>query len=238
MAKGKISGLTSEEFTKVVLNSDTIKDALNKLGLRAAGSNYQSLKRRMIKEGIDVNVFPRDILRVPNENAFTKYSLDEILIENSSYSNRGRLKRRLIKEGLLEEKCSECGQGDHWLGKKLVLVLDHINGIYNDNRKENLRLLCPNCNSQTDTFAGRNHQYKTAEIPAKYNCSKCGKETKGKGGTGMCSSCNNKARAKGPRITKPELERLMEDNSLCAIGRMYSVSDNAVRKWAKKYGLI
>jgi 5-methylcytosine-specific restriction endonuclease McrA len=49
-----------------------------------------------------------------------------------------------------------CGQQPMWNGKQLVLILDHINGINNDNRLENLRLLCPNCNSQTPTFAGRN----------------------------------------------------------------------------------
>jgi hypothetical protein len=56
---------------------------------------------------------------------------------------------------LLEFSCSECGL-DSWLGKSLVLELDHINGIRSDNRLENLRLLCPNCHSQTETFRGRN----------------------------------------------------------------------------------
>jgi 5-methylcytosine-specific restriction endonuclease McrA len=63
------------------------------------------------------------------------------------------LKRRLISESLLENKCSiqECGLTE-WCGRPIVLVLDHINGVNNDNRLENLRFLCPNCNSQQDTF--------------------------------------------------------------------------------------
>jgi hypothetical protein len=85
--------------------------------------------------------------------------LEEALVENSTYS-RVLLKKRLIKEGILIEECSECGQGPEWNGKPLVLQLDHKNGINNDNRKVNLRLLCPNCHSQTETFAGRNSRKK------------------------------------------------------------------------------
>jgi 5-methylcytosine-specific restriction endonuclease McrA len=65
------------------------------------------------------------------------------------------LKRRLLAKGLLQRRCSECGLTD-WRGAPLALVLDHINGDPRDHRLENLRLLCPNCNSQTPTFAGRN----------------------------------------------------------------------------------
>lgn len=55
----------------------------------------------------------------------------------------------------MEYRCSICGNTGEWNSKKLVLQLDHINGIHNDNRIENLRLLCPNCHSQTDTFCGK-----------------------------------------------------------------------------------
>ena len=82
--------------------------------------------------------------------------LNEILIDNSTYYNRTSLKARLFKSNLLENKCIECGIGSIWNGKKLVLHLDHINGKYNDNRIENLRILCPNCHSQTDTYSGKN----------------------------------------------------------------------------------
>lgn len=86
--------------------------------------------------------------------------LQEILIEGSSY-NRGNLKKRLIDANLLSLSCSGCGGAPSWQGKPLTLVLDHINGVHNDHRIENLRLLCPNCNSQTATFAGRNRKYKS-----------------------------------------------------------------------------
>lgn len=81
--------------------------------------------------------------------------LEEVLVENSTYS-RYNLKKRLLKAGFMPYVCGECGRGPEWNGKPLTLVLDHKNGVNNDNRAENLRYLCPNCNSQMPTFAGRN----------------------------------------------------------------------------------
>jgi 5-methylcytosine-specific restriction endonuclease McrA len=81
--------------------------------------------------------------RFPNEQVF---------VENSTYS-RTHLKKRIIKENILPYICSECGLKDMWNNKPIVLHLDHINGINNDNRIENLRFLCPNCHSQQPTYS-------------------------------------------------------------------------------------
>ena len=88
--------------------------------------------------------------------------LEQILIKNSTYANTNNLKKRLINAGMLKYHCSICGINE-WQGKELVLQLDHINGIHNDNRLENLRLLCPNCHSQTDTYAGKSATKYTKE---------------------------------------------------------------------------
>ena len=90
-----------------------------------------------------------DKLRIP---------LSEICVENSTYG-RGHLKFRLIENGMLRNKCYICNLDPIWNNKKLVMVLDHKNGINNDNRPDNLQLLCPNCNSQTDTFCSKNIAY-------------------------------------------------------------------------------
>lgn len=82
---------------------------------------------------------------VPNEKIFT---------ENSYYSNE-LIKQRIVKDNLLDYRCNKCGI-DEWQGETLVLDLDHINGNNRDHRLENLRYLCPNCHSQTDTYKGRN----------------------------------------------------------------------------------
>jgi hypothetical protein len=75
-----------------------------------------------------------------------------------SRAGRANVKRRLLEEGLLPNKCVLCGQGPRHRGRPLVLVLDHVNGVNDDYRLCNLRLLCPNCNSQTETFTGGNRK--------------------------------------------------------------------------------
>jgi Zn finger protein HypA/HybF involved in hydrogenase expression len=75
----------------------------------------------------------------------------------ASRRNRSHLKQRLVRLGLLEDACHECGITE-WRGKPLSLCLHHINGVNDDNRLENLAVLCPNCHSQTDNFAGRNRR--------------------------------------------------------------------------------
>lgn len=82
--------------------------------------------------------------------------VDRVLGGSGENHSRGGLKRRLIKGSIVKNECSECGNPPEWNEKKLTMILDHINGVNNDNRVENLRLLCPNCNSQTATFSGRN----------------------------------------------------------------------------------
>ena len=76
----------------------------------------------------------------------------KVFISNSSHP-RHRVKERIIMERLLPYRCAVCGLKSRWQSKSLTLVLDHINGVNNDNRLQNLRFLCPNCNSQTNTFS-------------------------------------------------------------------------------------
>lgn len=82
-----------------------------------------------------------------------KFSLQELLVKDrATRTSSASLKARVIDAGLLKNECDECGLQPEWQGKKLVLHLEHTNGDHQDNRLENLRLLCPNCHSQTDTY--------------------------------------------------------------------------------------
>jgi len=78
--------------------------------------------------------------------------LSEVLLEGGSRRN---VKMRLLRAGLLDNRCTICGLED-WLGQPLSIHIDHINGVRDDHRLENLRMLCPNCHSQTETYGGRN----------------------------------------------------------------------------------
>ena len=135
--------------------SSSQKEVLEKLGLRSAGGNFNTLRKYIKKYNLDTSHFIKNYEVVKELSIKNKISLEKILVEKSNYC-RNNLKNRLYKEGLKERKCELCGQDENWNGKKMSLILDHINGIYNDNRLNNLRIVCPNCNATLDTHAGKN----------------------------------------------------------------------------------
>lgn len=149
----KVYQVSNEEFQNIVQQANSYSDCLRALGLGTnGGSSTDTLKRRIAELDCDISHFGK---KEKTQSPQARYSLDEILIENSTYANISRLKERLVREGRLEYKCQNCGIKE-WQSKPLSLHLDHINGKNNDHRIENLRFLCPNCHSQTDTYAGRN----------------------------------------------------------------------------------
>ena len=85
-----------------------------------------------------------------------KINLEEILKGKHPTFQTAKLKVKLLKSGMKSNICEECGQTEIWNGKYLVMHLDHINGKSDDHRIENLKMLCPNCHSQTETYAGKN----------------------------------------------------------------------------------
>ena len=128
------------------------------------GGNIKTLIRRLDIEQIDYSHIPRGrgANRGLRRGGRQRRSLSEIMIKESSYNPR-HLKTRLVRDEIVPYICHECDfdpNKQKWNSKKLVLILDHINGVSNDHRKKNLRFLCPNCNSQTSTFAGRRKQYR------------------------------------------------------------------------------
>jgi Zn finger protein HypA/HybF involved in hydrogenase expression len=141
---------------QAVRANTTMAGTLRSLDRSVNGGNRESLTRKIEDWGLDTSHWTGHRLGCSQpENRARRKPLELVMVENSTYS-RGALKKRLIEDKVLEEQCAECEIPPAWNGKRLVLVLDHINGVNNDHRLENLRLLCPNCNSQTPTFAGRN----------------------------------------------------------------------------------
>ena len=128
------------------------------MGLKPAGGNYSVISKYIKKYNIDISHF--ETIKERNDRIgfrTLQKKLSDVLTENS-YFSRSQLCKRLISEKLLEYKCQKCNNNGEWMDKKITLQLDHINGINNDNRLENLRFLCPNCHSQTETYAGKNNK--------------------------------------------------------------------------------
>lgn len=151
---------SKENLEPIVLKSKNIKEVLEKMNLRTAGGNYAVIRDYIEKYKIDTSHFETAAERIFKiGNQFLPTPLSSVLIENSNFS-RTSLKEKLYKEGIKKRECEECGQGEEWRGKKMSLILDHINGVHNDHRLINLRILCPNCNSTLETHAGKNNKKK------------------------------------------------------------------------------
>jgi hypothetical protein len=153
-----------ENLVFLVKNSKSQKEVLRKIGIREAGGNFGVLKKYINLYDLDTSHFTKNWEKMINIQAGKKIPIKEILVENSSY-RRSALKERLYSEGLKERKCEKCGQDEYWHGEKISLILDHINGIYNDNRLINLRILCPNCNATLPTHCGKNLYRKKQDTP-------------------------------------------------------------------------
>lgn len=142
-----------DKLIELVLISHSKSDILREMGLTLNAGNYRTLNRYLKKYEIDTSKLKYDFTKKNLKNQ--KYSNNEIFCVNSTY-NPAHLKNRILRDNLIEYKCVECNNSGEWNGKKLVLQVDHINGINDDNRLENLRFLCPNCHSQTETFSNKN----------------------------------------------------------------------------------
>jgi hypothetical protein len=137
-----------------IAGSSCWADALRFLGYPVKGANYRTLQKWAKRWGIGTEHFDPNIGRRRAAGKLQR-PLREVLVEHSTYS-RCDLERRLLASGLLEPCCELCGQREQWHGRRMSLVLDHINGVSDDNRFDNLRLICPNCDATLDTHCGRN----------------------------------------------------------------------------------
>lgn len=223
-----LNSYSKEAFKEIVKNSNSWRDLGRNLGYNCnSGDLTNSLKKRVQEENIDTSHF-----KTVARNAIERNE-ENIFIENST-ANQKTLRNWYLKGNYTEYKCSICGQEPFWNGKEMSLILDHINGTNNDDRLENLRWVCPNCNSQLSTTGGRN-----IKKEKKYNyCIDCGKEVSNK--AQRCMKCLAKIKTiplDEMPITREELKLMIRNIPFTQIGAKFGVSDNAIRKWCDKFKL-
>jgi len=238
----KIWLIRKNDIQKIINESNSFKEVLIKLGYsgNSCGASLY-LKQRIKEDALDITLLNKNrSIKTDKQlkSLSKKEPIEKYLTENSNAS-RNNLKNRLINEGFFDYKCGICGISE-WMGNNITLQLDHINGINNDNRLENIRFICPNCHSQTKNFCGRNTKKESNK------CVDCGCEIYRT--SKRCIRCSNKlnySKSTGRKdyklneiLPKETLQNLLDSGKwFTEIGKMFNVSDNAIRKRCKKLGI-
>ncbi len=233
---------SEQEAREAVATSFCYSEALQKLGLRSAGGNHM-LFRKYVDEiwCIPTDHFDARRARFARLNHKRPVPLEQVLVVGCAY-NRSTLKRRLYEAGMKARRCELCGQDEHWHSMTMSLILDHINGIPDDNRIENLRIVCPNCAATLDTHCGRKNR-----IDSPRECALCGESfvpryKKQRYCSQACGTKhdnrNRKPKPTARKVSRPPYEQLIAEirsTNYSAVGRKYGVTDKAVRKWIRWY---
>lgn len=225
------STIEKSDIENIVRESTSIKECLEKMGKPSGAGNYKTFYRLVNLYDLDTSHFKQQG-RSGEANNGTYIPLSEYVNKPSCIKGSVLIKK-LVKEGYKEYKCEnpECGLSE-WHGKPISLQVHHIDGNHYNNSIDNLMLLCPNCHSQTDSFCGRGRKNKIEHF-----CEKCGKpiyrDSK------LCTECRGKGDRKVKWPDKEQLVRLLKEKrgNFTLTGKVFGVSDNAIRKWCRKYGI-
>lgn len=145
--------MPEDRIREAVGNSTSFADVMRALGLPVNDTNHRRVRRGVARLGLDTSHFKRrtwGTIRVAKPRAIADEVL-QVRPEGSPRESRQRLHRALTETGV-PYRCASCGNEGEWLGKPITLQIDHISGDWLDNRRDNLRYLCPNCHALTETW--------------------------------------------------------------------------------------
>jgi len=240
----KFNKFTQEKIAEIVQNNTTWANVMKIFGYHSC-IHVLAIQKKLDKLQINYEHLKISI------NTFSKirYTLEEILVEDSTYVSMTVLLKRLKIERGWKHECAICGLAE-WNEKPIPLEIDHIDGRHTNNTYTNLRAICPNCHAQTDTYKGKNMTvYKNnTDRPPKPQPKPPPEERKCEGCMNVidrrytqCISCKSKAifeSGQFRKVERPSYEQLKADlanMSVVKVGKKYGVTDNAIRKWVKTY---
>ncbi len=226
--------LSKSELQEVVDRSSTLSEVLTNLGHNAiTGGSYRRMMQRFKEDDIDLSELrlraeTRRLASLAAMRRITRIPDERIFCENSTYTS---VRPLVISRKLIPYTCALCPNDGNHNGRPLSLHLDHVNGTNNDNRLNNLRWLCPNCHSQTPTYAGKRRK-------VIHQCEKCGGKRCKASKSKLCVSCRPPGFAAGNfKITWPstaEMAAMVQVEPTSTISKRIGVSDVAVAKFCKR----
>ncbi|MEU1461081.1 HNH endonuclease [Streptomyces sp. NPDC005727] len=150
---GRTARPAREALLVAVVESVSIAETLRRLERPDTGAQRVWLRQWLAEEGIPTDHFLGQAHQRGKTHPERARRCQEVLVRHEGRRRtRSHLLRRALKEVGVPEECAECGIGPEWLGRPMTLEIDHVNGDWSDDRRENLRLLCPNCHAITSTW--------------------------------------------------------------------------------------
>lgn len=259
----KLYDYTPQELQNLLNESNSYADLLRKLGMSEHGANMTTLRKIIDEYNLDLSIInenrKNENLRQLSRDRKTPFGqeipLNEILQNGTLYKSE-RLLKKLYKEEYKEKRCEICGI-ENWMGKEITFHLHHKDGNHYNNDLDNLQVLCPNCHSQTDNFAGKG-ACKTPKLSKekekkkaqrgisedgqrfydgygdyKVLCPSCHKNFMNKDAS-QCRQCYEKER-KIPKVSKDKLFEIMQCNTFTSAAETLGVDRDTVAKWYKYY---